>query len=382
MIYKLLIFLTIFSMPFSRILLFGIPYFNIHWLSLFTIIGYGYINLGNKKQIWENHKYLLQPLIYFVIIFIVVSWWNDSDYVSSPYTFVRQLVLVILTMPIISECISRRIIKIEDINNYLLILLTFLSVLFLLGIGIEYDEGRLRYFGNNANASAMTFVFGTAILFHRILNKKYKIVSILLLLFYLVIIANTGSRSAALVFFIIPIIYLIKSNYSLRFKIFLFLIIIVLLIIVAVIFSNVGVLEERLSAENPLEGRTNIWNIALDIYMINPIFGIGASGWEAEITKYFWKYRSPHNIYLMVLLYTGIVGFYFMSKLWIRIIKISKHVIDRDVFLYYSIMIVSYIAFITDSGLLMSYLFWLFVGCILGMYNLQFVKYKKITSIS
>lgn len=202
-----------------------------------------------------------------------------------------------------------------------------LTLLYNAGIGIEYSGGRVSIFGDNENAIAVRLSIACLILIYLVVsdNLSLKLWRFLLLLpipIMLTFMFETGSRKAFLSFalaFIVGVFFY-KSGRK-WYKIF----IVVTAFIASTFFIQLllesDVLYNRLlitGEEGNLGGREEIWSKIVPFIQDNIIWGKGKTGYEKFAIQTFGVIRSPHNVLLEVLAYTGIIGFSAYSFFTIR----------------------------------------------------------------
>ena len=130
----------------------------------------------------------------------------------------------------------------------------------------------------------------------------------------------TGSRSALLAAMSVFAIYFYQSNKSTR-----MLFGIISLFFVFLFFDSFSVITDRsISAfENQeLGGRLAAWLLIIDILRENYLFGVGRAGYDFIANSQLGYSPSPHNVFLEVFVYGGILGlilwFYLFYKLWVH----------------------------------------------------------------
>jgi O-antigen ligase len=121
--------------------------------------------------------------------------------------------------------------------------------------------------------------------------------------------------------------------------------------------------DPTVDARTASAGRTMIWGSALEIWLEQPIFGVGYTGFQQKF------HGATHNEYLRYLVDIGIVGFFIFMLLWRRVFACLFLAQDPG-------MKVSFVragAIAGVSGLLVSIFFvnlykpWLIVWCIIGV---------------
>lgn len=56
-------------------------------------------------------------------------------------------------------------------------------------------------------------------------------------------------------------------------------------------------------------GRTGIWGLGLDVFSQHPFRGVGAGAFSAAVSSFFTQGKSPHNVFLAILVEQGLIGF-------------------------------------------------------------------------
>ena len=205
-----------------------------------------------------------------------------------------------------------------------------LAIIYYLGIGISIKQGRVSIFGENENAIGLTMCIGLIIMIYYVVNKnillkKYKILISFLIITMFILMLKTGSRVAILSFFlaIISMITLLRSK-NFKNKIFLFIITSVIFYMLwqYIIVDTMLMNRIILTYENGnIAGREIIWMKVFSIMKNNPIFGVGQTGYELYSEYLFGRARSPHNVFLEIMCYTGVVGLLFFLVFIYRSIK-------------------------------------------------------------
>ncbi|HHV99395.1 MAG TPA: O-antigen ligase family protein [Clostridiaceae bacterium] len=186
-------------------------------------------------------------------------------------------------------------------------------------------------------------------MFYSSKNKKWRIISILTIIFNLTATFLLLSRAASLTAIIIVVFYLMfaksnKNNFSKK-------IILLILILLAILFilSNYNVsrlLKGFGSSGNDMSisARITAGKLGLYIFSQYPLFGSGMGRFyeRAYIDKYiivdgFSGLIDPHNMYIIILSELGIAGLavtiYIFSKLFIRFSKISDLILRKTAYI-------------------------------------------------
>jgi O-antigen ligase len=192
-----------------------------------------------------------------------------------------------------------------------------LSILYSLGIGVDYVGERVTIFGENQNAigskmSISIVVLLLVILQNRLKLKWYRYLLCIPIPFLLKLMAETGSRIAftqlALSLIIGSILFKTKN---IRGKVVVFIISIFLILIMGIILMQSEIMMKRLFEtveDSALGGRSKIWSGIIPLIISNPIYGVGETGYKYYSMITFSKLTSPHNVILELICYTGLLG--------------------------------------------------------------------------
>lgn len=234
----------------------------------------------------------------------------------------------------------------------------FLAGLFSLGIGIGLSEdGSFNIFGDNQNTIGLRmcisiFILALAVIQNNLHLGKIRFVFLLPIPIMLMLMALTGSRVSTVSFLLSFIlgIFLLKTKNS-YLKIIVMVSAIIVFVLIWKFLMQTGVLRERLMLtiqERNLSGREIIWGHIIPLIKSNPILGVGSVGYNSYIQNIFGYVRSPHNVILEVLCYTGIIGLAlylsFLFLIWkksLQIYRIKNKMLPILLFVPILLMLVS-----------------------------------------
>lgn len=192
-----------------------------------------------------------------------------------------------------------------------------MACLYIVNIGVEFVGGRLSMFKENENAVGINMSIGIIILIMNVIQNRLRLNwmrYVLLIPIPLMInfVIATGSRLAflSMIFSIIAIMILIKTNEKIV-KIIVLSLGMVLLFIIGIWLLENEVLRDRLFKtvqEGDLANRDEIWRKIMPLIKENPLLGVGTTGYSAYSLYTFGLQRSPHNVIIEVLSLTGIIG--------------------------------------------------------------------------
>ena len=273
----------------------------------------------------KNIKVYVKLLLFFYSFLVIMNLIN-INYYSSDFLYFSFLQNIILFIFLINhERLSPGIIEKGFISFFIGTLV--LSGCYFLGLGLEINiEGRVSLFGDNENIIGVRMVISALILTHIILkyrNKLLKIVYIFLPFCYFPLVTltlNTGSRLSFISLFLgVSLIFLIYQNKNIFFKILILTFGIYASIFLFDLAMQSEVLGTRLiktAEDGHLAGRNDIWVSILPLIESNWIVGVGKTGYAEYSSRLFGVIKSPHNVFLEILAYTGVIGlFLFLSFL-------------------------------------------------------------------
>jgi O-antigen ligase len=209
--------------------------------------------------------------------------------------------------------------------------------LHLLGIGVSavdnnLEEVRTTVFGENANlvgtnyAIAITALIGMGMLNDLKLSRRLLVFPLIALIG--LAMAKTGSRTALLLIALGVIVLLFQAE-SIASKANRFSAVILLGLVLAGVVWQVPTVMQRfqdLDAHNigRLNPRARMAPVLWEIFMRSPIYGSGPDQYEMELTRRAMPYLIrdgktivAHNLVLLLLVETGVVGFLiFAAGLW------------------------------------------------------------------
>jgi len=200
-------------------------------------------------------------------------------------------------------------------------------ILFFAGFGVDYDaSGRLVFFGNNSNVFGVRLCFGFAIILQMFIVQDYfrlkakRFWFILPLLLMTAVIFATGSRTALICLLLILVITVtIYRGKGKTGMVFLGLIALAALFI----YLQGTVLYDRLLESiyhGDTSGRTDIWETLLPYCWQHPVFGVGITGYDSLAINATGKITNPHNVFVEIFAYGGLVGVSLYVLFWLRLL--------------------------------------------------------------
>ena len=318
------LYLYFFFVNFQELSFFGLNNFSI---PKFTILIYlGTIAIQHRHYIRiSNLKKIMRPILAFFGLLIIVNLFNINNLSARFFDF-AIFQNIILFWILINH--GRK--DIRAMENALLILALgsiLLAVFYNAGIGVEsvevYGVTRLTLFGDNSNITSIRMVISILIIIAAVVQDRlriglYRFLLLIPIIIMINLMAETGSRvgfiSLALAFIVGILFYKAKNNWN---KLFVIIAGSLLFSFFLTIILKSEMLVLRLVktvVDSDLAGRDEVWVEIINIVQNNLIFGIGQTGYFS-----IFGLASPHNVFIEVLIYTGIVGLFLYLVFILRI---------------------------------------------------------------
>lgn len=194
------------------------------------------------------------------------------------------------------------------------------GVLFMFGVGVSIGEFNERYTIFNDNQNTVGIKMAISVLFlmnytlhHSVEKPIYKPWLLALTIPMFVVLFATASRTATLIVSVGVILFVLFRPSLSHWSRFLWLAFGVVVIYFGIhLISEQELLMSRIlqtTEEGSMAQRDVIWDMYLKLIKENPILGVGFTGGEHIALQVFGKLRSPHNVFVEVALYSGIMGF-------------------------------------------------------------------------
>lgn len=192
------------------------------------------------------------------------------------------------------------------------------AIMYLVGYGVEYEEGRLTMFKENQNTLGINMCIGIIVLLLLVVQNKVQLgrlryFFLAFLPIMVIFLFATGSRKAflSLVACYVTGLILLKTEKPSR-KLIALIIGLVGLIAIGILLFQSEVLRDRLletAQTGDMSERDVIWGKVMPTIKEHPIFGVGNTGYDLySVITFRGTIMSPHNVILEVLSLTGIVG--------------------------------------------------------------------------
>lgn len=194
------------------------------------------------------------------------------------------------------------------------------GILFMFGIGVSIGEYNERYTIFNDNQNTVGIKMAISILFlinytlHHTFDKPiYKPWLLALTIPMFIVLFATASRTATLIVAAGVVLFVFLRPSKSNWYRFIWLVIGAFVIYLGIkLIGKQELLMSRIiqtTKEGSMAQRDVIWAMYWDLIKSNPIFGVGFTGGENVAMQVFGKLRSPHNVFIEVALYSGIMGF-------------------------------------------------------------------------
>lgn len=317
------------------------------------------------------------PLFLFICVGIVSTGWTSSYATDLPDLLKTRWYQVVVLALLVSNHIYTDKKMIWTVYTIYAVSVFFMSILAMAGIGTTYFQGRILIFGENPNGMGTKAVVAFIIVLYYLIRVKStilkKAMAILALVGFLSLVILTASRGALLSLFMGTFILIILNKMKPIKKITM-----VSLGLIFIIFFFQYVLEsdkafgQRImnSVEKGDTGRTGLWESATNIIADNLFIGVGVpkEAFLGEMYKYSGAYMDAHNIFLYVLITTGITGFvffiWFVMRLLRDLIK-SFYITGNNLFAVIFLLVVLFWS--KTGGAIASIYAWFFLATLMGI---------------
>lgn len=359
-------------------------------VSLSKITGYIYIIYSLLSKILVvNYRIYKSSL---VILFLFYAFYNLSIFNNIQYLvgFDTIFSLRLAQNIFFFILITNHIIKNPNVINKILFSIMFsvmsLGLLSFFGIGKEEEllndlPVRATFFDENPNTFGNKAVMGFAISIYFLFTSNYRLLAKLFLLSAMIVYVNMVVESASRGALIALAIISITSLYYVKLTLFKKSVIIVLFLLVSINFisylqrnSDSLLIYLRLSEtieEGNLGGRDLLVKNAFKGFLEKPIMGVS----RIPLADAKSIYRDPHNVFLAVLLASGVMGFIpFLIFNIMIMLKSYKIYLNTRSFLYIIMYVLIFFIMLKQGGFINSKLLWLTYAIISGMYYHSFKK--------
>ena len=312
-------------MPFEEAIAFGFG-------SVLKIVGMLIIGLSLFFYIARKPSATIKPLIFWLALMLISYLWCTSSYYWEAF--------IIIYLGQIALLVAFELVDVRDFNFKMIdvgLIITGCVASYVLikfpATSMLTDEGRRTIMINGTsidpNIVAATIIIGLHITTNFFLTCRRKIIKYIYgsaALFMLYGILLTGSRGALIAFvasFALKIYLEGKLSLKARKKsIYLILFAIVAFFVMLAILPE-NLIESRFSKETILglnereqgsHNRYDIWLAAIDLFTMNPILGVGCGNFINSIALVYSRQCASHNMYILLLIEGGVIGFSLFAK--------------------------------------------------------------------
>jgi len=212
-----------------------------------------------------------------------------------------------------------------------------LTLFFVVGVNTFSFGDRVGVFKENLNAQSLNISISIIIIIYNVAANRYtKLVNgfivFIIIPYMLIFMAGTGSRTGFVSLIVsVSAFFILKKSKNIFRSIFSITMGFVVIQLIWKFFLSNIIIGNRITQAlkyYDLSGRDERWEVAFKMFLDNPLFGIGNTGYTYETTLIFGQYASSHNELLSILAMSGISGLIlFIILFWrihIRAIRIFK----------------------------------------------------------
>jgi len=272
----------------------------------------------------KKNKVLIISGLFFLSVLLSTIINGASLMTASTMVFFVKFVLVLLFCHLLSQLftLSPRLIYLSAfIFSITCVILSFGYSYGFLDQFLLVSKGRVFFWGENPNSTSARYGLAFLFILHFIIRNPLGFPKWRHLLWFALpaimnLIMATGSRGSFLILLVSVLIYLAyvpfrSKGYKLLLA-FIFPVALYFFIDYIARTNQEYSLFERLSEsveEGEDAGREKLNEEAIQIFLDNPLYGIGVQNFQDEMILRFNENRTVHNLYLYVLAISGIIGF-------------------------------------------------------------------------
>jgi O-antigen ligase len=331
------------------------------------------------------YKEVLWPVLFFFGFLTVINIFNIRTGYSEFFDFSIFQNIILLWILINHEIIDNLVLE-KSLISFALGTIV-LSILFSAGIGIEHDPltYRTTIFGDNANSVGIHMSISLIILFVALIQNRLslKLLRFVLMagipfIFYAMI--STGSRVSFIAFIMALFTFfaLFKTKNKWGKPVFILFATFVTIYTWHFFLKSEGITQRLILSiqEGDLSNRDIIWKSIFPIWLENPFFGIGQTGYDYVVFAANNRLVSPHNVVLEILCLTGITGFFFYFLFLFRISKVSFMLYRKYNYLLSILLLIPVTGLLMSAQLLQVKIGWIIYAYILA--NSIYLNPKKL----
>lgn len=236
-------------------------------------------------------------------------------------------------------------------------------------------KGQMIVLDENPNSTSSRLVISVVYILYFIINNPLKlsrarflsIIAIPSLVYMIVLSGSRGSLIAMVLgLYMIFIFSNIKKSYK---SILSFLLVFLSLYLFQRVLDSEDLGSRWESAlEGDTAGRTDIWEIVIDISLHNPL-GVGETGYVEKMSNLYGYYIDTHNIFLYVLVCGGFISFVLFVFLWLKLLlnSLKVSIYSKDILPLLMLIIIFSIVFKTGGAI--TFLLYWFIFSVVNSYQ-------------
>ena len=350
--------------------------------SIAKLMGYIYLATMLPRFFYfltnKNNSTFIAPLFLYFAILTIVNLFNSDATLSTFFNMTIFQNIFLLYILINHEQEDPLIIE-KGLLGFALGS-GILAILYNAGIGIEISEnGQVSIFHDNQNSIGFRSCVASIILIHNVVinplklgYSKFLLLLPLSLIFELLAVSASRSAVFSLILALVVGGSLVKTG-KIWGKYLVILSTICFLIVIASLLMQHEVFRMRLMytlQEGDTSGREIIWRNILPLIRDNPLFGVGTVGYETYSIMVFGELKSPHNVFLEILSYTGILGLSIYIVFLYRIVAKSFKMYTKMNLVLPMLLLIPVFVSIASMQILNVKTGWIIFAYIAGSYNM------------
>lgn len=339
--------------------------FNVFMVLFVVFVAFTLLNFTKYYGLAQNKSIYIPLLIFF-------GWWFFRSLLSysNPLFYNTELWQWILLFILFTNYIS------QDIRTGYVALFAYvlsamiIVIIYYFGNNVLYESGRLTVF-KDSNPNTIGSITSNALLIIVFLVLKnvlewgkFRFLLLLAIPGLFVTMIETGSRGSLVYLSFGLICYLIFSKIKFLLKISVAFVLLFVSSLAYLYLSTSEIFQNRWIYADiwQLGGRSYLWLSSFKLFLEKPIIGYGDGG--------FWTliHKDPHNLYLVLLVTSGVIGFFLFSIFLYRIfnlvilnIRLAQNIICFVLFT------ISLVAFFKEGSALNSISTWIRLSIIAGL---------------
>lgn len=371
---NLFVYFFVFSLCFERLTLNGVNLdFVLTKYFSFILVLLSLFNLNFWKGLLVNKSITIYLIIYFIIL-TFSSFINKSLFYNSYFDYLFLLnVFLFLSLRGKFICDSSVFMR----SQYLFIIGNILlSVLYFLGVGKSFIthelESRATIFGNNQNYLGLSLSIASLFIFRFLFIEKTNLglkiffgISLLPISYFMVL---TGSRTAFLSFICGVFIFIfLSSKLNLFKKIITAISSFIFIVTILVVFNDKFDISQRIFStieSGDTANRDVIWSGLIYLFSDYFLLGVGKTGYLRMIGD-----LSPHNAFIEVFIYTGLIGSLFFIAFLASLLANSLKTYNKTRNFFPIILFVAVLGILLTGQFFDQKLVWFFVACMFERSN-------------